>query len=205
MWGRMTNCSHSLLTHYLETAIGEYFSHIPGAEPSLTRLVHKEVLVAVFLPVVAHGHVWPPNQDLSSWVGLVFTGVATCGQTSIHESGVVLSGSTACTDTDGGVVPSTQSLSLISQQIRGAPTRPVLMSATECSGQEYQHLINQITKLSNLILDKKYFKSTVLTSCESVYLIAVIFDPITQRHILLLLRLFSPSVMVPAPQVSVRP
>ena len=64
-------------THNLQTAICMNLSHISGAEPPLTVLIHKKVLVVAVLPVVTHGYIGAADQDLASWVWLVFLGVAT--------------------------------------------------------------------------------------------------------------------------------
>ena len=67
-------------THYLEATVRVDFPHVTRAEPPLASLIHKEVLIAVLMPVVTHGDVGPTNQHLPPRVWRVLFGVATCSK-----------------------------------------------------------------------------------------------------------------------------
>lgn len=65
-------------THDLQTAVRMNLSNVSGAEPPLTRFVHKVFVAHVLLLVVAHGDIGAADQNFSSWVWLVFPCVAAC-------------------------------------------------------------------------------------------------------------------------------
>lgn len=117
-------------THYLETAVCVNLAHVSCAEPPLTLFIYKKVLVVALLPVVTHGNVGAADQDFPSWVWLVSAGVAAYDWKMImYKQKYSLKRCGLCKQFLSNL-PSAQSLSRTSQQIRGAPTRPVLMSAT---------------------------------------------------------------------------
>lgn len=62
----------SLLTNDLQAAIRVELANVPGAEPPLPILIHKEVLLVLGITlVIAHCYIGTPNQNLPSGVGLV--------------------------------------------------------------------------------------------------------------------------------------
>lgn len=68
-----------LLTHNLQATVWMNFPDISGTKPPLPRLVYPEVVIfsLTLTPIVSHGNIRSTNQNLSTWVGLVLTGVST--------------------------------------------------------------------------------------------------------------------------------
>lgn len=116
-----------LLTNDLQATIRVELADVSCAEPPLLLSIHKEVLLVLSLVlVVAHGDIGPSYDYLPPGVRLVSAVVTSWGR------GCQSSGRSSCIAQASrsrliqGHSPSSQSLREISEQMSGAPTRPVL-------------------------------------------------------------------------------